>query len=637
MVKNMRVGKKIVLGFSAVLLLLVIVGVAAYNGLITASDGFTEYREMARDTNLASLLESDMLMVRMNVKDFIIRGNDQDLHEYQEHLKDMHNHLEAAKKNIEDPERAKKIAFVDKEVEEYQGAFEKVVEYKKQRNHLFQDILSVDGPKMEKDLSAIMLSAERDQDVEAGFHAGLALRSLLLARLYVLNFMESNVQKDVDRVDAEFAQLDAELEKLDRHLENAERRELLSKVDGADQEYQDAFKELVNIIFERNEVISGTLDRIGPEIAEAVEEVKLDIKSAQDELGPKMVASNQRAELIVGVVGGIALLLGAFLALIITRGITKPLNRVIEGLSEGSDQVSSASQQVSAGSQSLAEGAAEQAASIEETSSSLEEMSSMTKKNADNANEARSRMGEAGKIVEKVDRHMADMLSAIQEITKSSEETGKIIKTIDEIAFQTNLLALNAAVEAARAGEAGAGFAVVADEVRNLALRAADAAKNTADLIENTIKAVKNGNELTQTTQEAFKENMEIARKVGGLVDEISAASNEQAQGIEEINKAVAEMDKVVQQVAANAEESASASEEMSAQAEQMQSFVGELVNMVGGNASGGDPRSSKPHTTQPTQKTGKANLKALVGPMGKAKTNPKEIIPMDGDDFDDF
>jgi len=284
--------------------------------------------------------------------------------------------------------------------------------------------------------------------------------------------------------------------------------------------------------------------------------------------------------LILGLVAGI------LFAWSITRGVTKPLKTVIEGLTEASHQVASASGQISSTSQQLAEGASEQAASIEETSSSLEEMSSMTKRNADNAGNAKSMMDETSRIVQKVDKHMGEMTAAIEEITRSSEETGKIIRTIDEIAFQTNLLALNAAVEAARAGDAGAGFAVVADEVRSLAMRAAEAARITSNLIDGTITAVRNGGELTQATQEVFKENMEIAGKVNNLVAEIAAASTEQAQGIEQVNKAVADMDKVVQQVAANAEGSASSAQEMTAQAEQMRKFVTDLAHLVGGRAS---------------------------------------------------
>ncbi len=343
--------------------------------------------------------------------------------------------------------------------------------------------------------------------------------------------------------------------------------------------------------------------------------------------------------MIIGVAG--ALLLGVF----ISRSINNALKQVIDGLNEGAEQVSSASGQVSSASQSLAEGASEQAASIEESSSSLEEMSSMTKQNADNANQANTLMTESRKVVGTANESMAQLTESMKEISKASEETSKIIKTIDEIAFQTNLLALNAAVEAARAGEAGAGFAVVADEVRNLAMRASEAAKNTANLIEGTVKKVKDGSEIVDRTNDAFQQVAASSTKVGQLVSEIAASSSEQAQGIEQINKAVTEMDKVTQQNAANAEESASASEEMNAQAEQMKGMVDELVAMVGG-ASGNRKSYAPPLKVKRLQpgkgKAGQSHHALMLhhAPVKQASTtqrrDPEAVIPME-DDFKDF
>jgi methyl-accepting chemotaxis protein len=185
--------------------------------------------------------------------------------------------------------------------------------------------------------------------------------------------------------------------------------------------------------------------------------------------------------------------------------------------------------------------------------------------------------------METANQVMNNLITSMNEISTASENTQKIVKTIDEIAFQTNLLALNAAVEAARAGEAGAGFAVVADEVRNLAMRAAEAAKNTAGLIEETVQKIHGGTELVQKTNEAFIKVADDSAKIGQLISEIAAASKEQSQGIEQLNIAVSEVDKVIQQNAARAEESASASEEMNAQAEQMKSFVHDLNVLVNG------------------------------------------------------
>jgi len=243
----------------------------------------------------------------------------------------------------------------------------------------------------------------------------------------------------------------------------------------------------------------------------------------------------------------------------------------------------------------------------------------------------------------------------MEEISKASEETSKIIKTIDEIAFQTNLLALNAAVEAARAGEAGAGFAVVADEVRNLAMRAAEAAKNTANLIEGTVRKIKEGSEVVQKTNVEFSEVQTSAAKMGELIGEISAASAEQAQGIGQISKAVSEMENVVQRNSANAEESSSASEEMNAQAEQMKIFVAELVTMVGGadghSTIGGatalrkkvalkkaakEPKMIGAYEKQANGHHRAGNGKAPV-PVIKRNSSPEQVIPFDDTEVSDF
>jgi methyl-accepting chemotaxis protein len=318
-------------------------------------------------------------------------------------------------------------------------------------------------------------------------------------------------------------------------------------------------------------------------IFEGTEARSKDIENAKNENNAELFSKikDYFRNMLIIILG--ASLIGILLSVLTVRSVSRALKGIIGGMSEASQEVTSAAGQLSTASQSLAEGASEQAAAIEQTSSSLEEMASMTKQNAANSNQANDLMKKAKQIVGQANGSMAHLTSSMDEISKASEETSKIIRTIDEIAFQTNLLALNAAVEAARAGEAGAGFAVVADEVRNLAMRAAEAAKNTANLIEGTVKKIKEGSEIVKKTNAEFSEVQTAAAKMVELIGEISAASDEQAQGIEQISKAVSEMDKVVQQNSANAEESAAASEVMSAQAVQMKHFVGELVALVGG------------------------------------------------------
>jgi hypothetical protein len=213
----------------------------------------------------------------------------------------------------------------------------------------------------------------------------------------------------------------------------------------------------------------------------------------------------QDAIAIAAAIGGGGLLVVLSLYFVIRRS-TKPLDFAIGEITESSKQVAGASEQVSSTSQQLAEGTSQQAASIEETSSSLEGMSSINNQNAENTEQVNTLIQEASRVASQTNSSMAELTHSMQAISAASQETFKIIKTIDEIAFQTNLLALNAAVEAARAGEAGAGFAVVADEVRNLAMRAAEAARNTAGLIEGTVIKVKDGSGIVAKTHSAFSQ-----------------------------------------------------------------------------------------------------------------------------------
>ena len=352
-------------------------------------------------------------------------------------------------------------------------------------------------------------------------------------------------------------------------------------------------------------------------------------------------------------VGGIMTVVG----FAVVRSITRPVNAIVGDMAKSAQQVTLASTQVSSVSISLAEGASEQASSIEETSSSLEEMSSMVKQNAQNAKVADDLMMDTKKLVDQANSSMVQLTSSMADISRASEETSKIIKTIDEIAFQTNLLALNAAVEAARAGEAGAGFAVVANEVRNLALRAAEAAKSTAGLIEGTVRRVQEGSEYVGATNKAFAEVAVSAAKVKDLIGDISAASNEQAQGIEQVSRAVVEVDRVIQQTAASAEEAASASEQMKAQASTLQELVRNVSSIMGktsgeegvsplaglaaklrrkpgatAQAAAGTPAAAAPAKPESPPAAAKPSAKDRA-----RKPKPSEIIPLEDADFKDF
>ncbi|MCK5437785.1 MAG: hypothetical protein KAI90_07205 [Desulfobulbaceae bacterium] len=379
------------------------------------------------------------------------------------------------------------------------------------------------------------------------------------------------------------------------------------------------------------------------------------------------VKYNQTDTLILNL---IMAMIGLISGLLAVRSIMKDLRQPLDALASITDTLSREGCAISESSEKIAGNVGEQAASLEETTATLEEISSMTDRNAENSNQADNLMQENQTIISKAEATMKEMITSMDSIAESGRDTRKIIKTIDEIAFQTNLLALNAAVEAARAGEAGAGFAVVADEVRNLAMRSADAAKNTSSLIDETVKKIDDGTMLVEQTGQAFNSVSEGSGKIADLISEIAGASREQNTGIRQLNTTITEMDRAVQMNARHTDHNSISAKNLESQAEELEGIVQHLLALLG--SAGEPPAESKIKKSVPATKssipgmegkfragasddpdasnvlkTSKApkkdhTLKTLPGPRtsdtGRGnKPNVKDVIPFDDDEFEDF
>ena len=547
-------------------------------------------REKLEKADAADRIIRWVLEARLSEKSYLAKGDDRFLDDVDNRIDQIIPEAEKLKAGFKKKENIRLADTIIESAVSYKESFTQVGRIFADRQAA-EDAMFGAAKTLEKNATAIrkaqkeaLVTVSQEADKSLDQHMAMAetannlYKWFMEARASEKDFiMSGGDPKWMEENNNKIEQIRQKGEELKSLFQDEENAKMMDEALLAVNDYASAFAQYADLMARQVEAKNAMLSTANGAV-EASQEASAEQKNQMT----SQIRSSNRFTLIM--TGG-AILLGVLLSIWLTRMITRPVNRIIEGLSETSDQVNSASVQVADASQSLAEGASEQAASIEETSSSMEEMAAMTQQNADHANQAKRMMEEVEKIVRTVNDHMEDMTGAVSEINRSSEETSKIIKTIDEIAFQTNLLALNAAVEAARAGEAGAGFAVVADEVRSLAMRAGDAARNTTQLIDNTLQAVKKGSDLTQATQEAFKQNVEITGKVGNLIQEIAAASNEQTEGIGQVTNAVGQMDKIVQQNAANAEESASAAEQMKGQSNQLKKFVGDLVALVRGGA----------------------------------------------------
>lgn len=326
--KRLTDSQKIIAGFLTIAVLMLSVSLISFMMINVTAKGFTSYREMARDSNLAGQLQANVLMMRMSMKEFIISGDYRALQQYDKYYRRMNRFLLEAQQEIQDPERAAIIDSVSADLKDYVLAFDKIVALREQRNDAVFRVLDVKGPYMESTLTAIMTSAEEQRDMAAAFNAGLAMKHLLLARLYVSKFLINNDQRSIERVSLEFDNVRERLEELDGELQNPHRRRMLQTVTTYFEDYENTFAKVVEVVTTRNELIHNTLDKIGPAVATYVDDVKLDIKGVQDTLGPQMVALHDRNFWLVSLVGVTALLVGA----VIMYAISKTYRQMTESI-----------------------------------------------------------------------------------------------------------------------------------------------------------------------------------------------------------------------------------------------------------------------------------------------------------------
>lgn len=655
--KHLTLGKRISLGFLALVLIAIVIGALSVSSMTSAKNGAHKLADQyVPEVDICSSLGTATLEAMLGMRSYGLTGDPKFYEQGQQSMATIKTQIQRAKDLVS---RHPALMKLKERIDSFESRFDEFSAMSSETRARTEAIdksqadMNANAGKFATLMESFQNSQEQAMRADIKTNAAAALleeRTLKLELAAEIRNLMNQIRvaawksqairdfKPLRDAQGKFSEMEKAFARILPVTHREENKRELAELQAAAKAYQSDVASLIALstalaeLNARRAETSGTLVRTSSEI------VALGIERATDvanESSRSLDTASVRTKLGLGA----ATLIGLLLAWTITRSVIKVISTIVRSLSDAADQTSSAAGQVAAASQNLAQGASEQAASLEETSASLEETASMTRRNAENAETAKQTAAQTRVSADTGAKQMETLLASMESIKAASEDVAKILKGIDEIAFQTNILALNAAVEAARAGESGAGFAVVADEVRTLAQRCAEAARETAEKIGDSVAKSQQGVVVSADVAKTFTEIQTNVRQLNTLVEEIASASREQSSGIQQVNTAVSQMDKVTQSNAATAEESASAAEELNAQADSLKESVTELSRLVGlktvDSAPASRPQKMIPHVlTAPSIKPHVASRRADSIPLPPVTTVSGDQLPADFKDF---
>lgn len=608
--KKLSLAAKIGGGFGIVILLLILVSFVSWRGLSGVRDGFVSYRSMARESNLAGRLQTNMLMVRLNVSSFLRTGSDKNIEEYREHLKEMNASIEEAHKVVLDPKRAEDVDLVTENMLIYGKGVDRIIEIRDESDKIVNEGLRGHGPNMVQYLTEIMASARDANDADVAYEAGVILRDMLKGRLAGQKFIGSHAQVDYEQVKSEFANVLKGVSALDQRLHDSTSKNLNAKVKETAQIYLEVLDKLATILNERNAILTDTFLKVGPVVLVAAEDINSSVKKEQDILGPIVQAQSHNAIRLTLIVACIAIVVGVGFAIILTRSITGPIQKVVEfinkvakgdftsslkidqqdevgtmanalnqttvalgamikditngvnTLTSSSTELATISTQLSANSEDAVGRANSVASATEEISVNMSSVSAAMEQSSSNIGMVASAAEEMSATVSEIAQNAAkaktisedavvqshQTATKVNELGTAADKIGKVTEVITEISEQTNLLALNATIEAARAGEAGKGFAVVANEIKELAKQTAEATVDIKIQIEGMQGTTSATISDIQKISGVITEINEVITTIATAVEQQSAATSEISENIAQASAGIGEVNENVAQ-----------------------------------------------------------------------------------------